>query len=195
MMFNSLSGEITGKEGSRVFISTGGVEWELEAGSNTLGRIGSIGSTVRIFVYLHHREDAMKLYGFSSEKERFLFLDLLRVSGIGAKQALRILSGMETDRFIASLESGDIDALSSIPGLGKKTAQKIVLALKGKLNFGEEEPGEKHDDLEDALAEMGFDRTSAKNILKEIRSSRDIQDISEDRREQEIFKRAIVRLS
>ncbi len=194
-MFNSLTGEITGKEKSRLRLSTGGVEWDLETSSNTLGRIGGVGRTIRIFVYLHHREDSMKLYGFSTEKERFLFLDLIRVSGIGAKQAMRILSGMETDRFIASLESGDIDGLSSIPGLGKKTAQKIVLALKGKLNFGEEESGERHDDLEDALADMGFDRTSAKNILKEIRGSNDINDIPEEQREQEIFKRAIVRLS
>ena len=134
-MFNSLTGTVTGWSGDSVFLTTGGIEWRCMATARTLSVIPQEGEDLRLFVYLHHREDQLGLYGFASDAEREVFLDLIKVSGIGPRQALKILSGMSTEEFVECLEAGDADRLAKIPGLGKKTAGKIVLALKGKLSL------------------------------------------------------------
>ncbi|WP_020613600.1 Holliday junction branch migration protein RuvA [Sediminispirochaeta bajacaliforniensis] len=201
-MIESLTGTITGRQGTVLFLSTGAIEWVLEATSSAAMKFASSKETVQIPVHLIHREDAMLLFAFASKKERNLFRELLKVSGIGPKQAVRILSGMEADRFIAALENEDVDLLSSIPGVGKKSAGKIILALRGKLTPAEEE-GEAGDEslpfkeLVEALNGMGFDRKLAEKALKAALNELEPERFEHDHEklERELFRAAIVRLS
>ena len=131
-MFNSLTGEITYKGEERLCLQTGGVEWELVVSRRALDRLPKVGEVARVFTHLVHREDIMRLYGFCDNAERSLFLDLLKVEGVGPRGALKMLSGVDREQFTQALDRDDVDALSTVPGVGKKTAQKIILALKGK---------------------------------------------------------------
>ncbi len=204
-MFNSLTGEITHAVGTTVRLQTGGVEWQLEAPAGTVAAMTRLGhERVRVFVHLHHREDSMTLYGFAAEAERAVFLELIRIAGIGPKQAIRILSGTSLDSFVAMLEAGNLEALATIPGLGKKTAQKIVLALQGKLvsaeaavdgGAGSQAGGGPHAELVTALYEMGFDRKAAGEAIEHAMAGLQSEDMEPALREQEAFRRAIIALS
>jgi len=205
-VFNSLTGEVSHAIGTTLRLYTGGVEWQLEASGGTVAEMARAGrERVRVFVYLHHREDAMTLYGFATEAERAVFLELIKISGIGPKQAIRILSGTSLDSFVSMLESGNLDGLSTIPGLGKKTAQKIVLALQGKLvsagagagerAAGSEDGGGANAELVAALYEMGFDRKAAREAIERAMGELEQQGLDDSTREQEAFRRAIVALS
>jgi len=202
-VFNSLTGEVSHAIGTTLRLRTGGVEWQLEAPGGTIADMARAGrDRVRVFVYLHHREDTMMLYGFATEAERALFLELIKVSGVGPKQAIRILSGTSIDSFVAMMEAGNLDGLSTIPGLGKKTAQKIVLALQGKLvsaagggKEGPAEPGGADAELVTALCEMGFDRKAAREAIEHALGELEKQGVHPAEREQEAFRRAIIALS
>jgi Holliday junction DNA helicase RuvA len=206
-MFNSISGTITEKTASSIFIETGGIEWDIMVPALSLDAFGTVGSAARAFIWLYHREDQMRLFGFSSARERELFLDLMKVEGIGPKQAIKILSSITVPELEKALDGEDLARLESAPGIGKKTAQKMILALKGKLTHVDDTRGRRagerkteHEDIVTALAGMGFDRKAAidavENAAADIRSTADgsvpanVRDI-----EQEIFRRAIVALS
>ncbi len=132
-MWNSLSGEITRKGLEQVFLQSGDLEWDIAMGRFGLEALPPVGQRARVYVWLQHTEDSMRLFGFASVTERSLFLDLLKVSGVGPKLALKALSGMRHQDFAVALEAGDAARLSKVPGVGLKTAQKIILALQGKL--------------------------------------------------------------
>lgn len=197
-MFNSLRGLVSHKGETQLFLLCGGIEWDISVSASTLSSLPEVGKEGRVFIFFHHKEDQMKLFGFASEDERSLFLDLMKVDGIGPRQAMKILSGISVESFISTLDSEDVDALTRIPGLGKKTAQKIILALRGKLTIAgnDTEPTE-HNELLDGLVDMGFDKKKALKALedaeKEIEGS--ASSMPRDEREKELFKRAIVRLS
>ncbi|MFW5737903.1 MAG: Holliday junction branch migration protein RuvA, partial [Spirochaetota bacterium] len=133
-MFNSLSGTITGRGPNALFLTTAGVEWELEVSGFTLRTLASndADDRVRVYTYLYHREDQMRLFGFASPDERRVFLELTRVSGIGPRAAVKMLSATSPSELIRMLEAEDVDGLVRLPGLGRKTAQKMILALRGK---------------------------------------------------------------
>jgi len=195
-MLRSITGEITEKGHDHLCLLTpSGMEWDITVDSRCASQLPPVGDTIRVPVYLHHREDTMQLFGFSGEKERHLFLDLLKVSGIGPRQAIKILSGMPADDFIRYLEEGDVNRLSGIPGLGKTTAGKVILALKGKLSLPGGETTGGSTELVKALIEMGFDKKKAEGAVD--KASREISQmsLSEADREKEILKMAIVRLS
>jgi holliday junction DNA helicase RuvA len=196
-MINSLHGSITYKGLTEIFLECQGIEWSLTVSERTSGELPAVGNKVRVYTYLHHREDQMMLFGFAQVEERFLFHDLLRVSGIGPRQAIRILSGMSVDALVKSLDAEDVDSLSRIPGLGKKTAQKIILSLRGKLtaqNSGGEE-ATPFNEIVTALVDMGFDRQSAAKAVSSI-APEIVESVDEaESREKEIFRRAIVALS
>ncbi len=194
-MFNSFKGLLTGKGPGRIFLDTGGVEWELETSHHTSTALPAPGARVRVFTHLVHRDDGMRLYGFAGEEERSLFLDLLKVNGIGPRQALRILSGVDVESLVRILEAGDVDSLTRIPGLGLKSAQKIMLALKGKLTLKEKEVAPEENDIAAALADMGFDRKRAEAAVRSISQEMEGQGLSGPELEKEVFRRAIVRLS
>lgn len=195
-MLNSLSGVLSGKSAGRITLAAGPVEWELEVSFSTLQSLPAAGETVRVFTYLHHREDALKLFGFAGEVERSVFLELIKVDGIGPRQAMKILSGSDAARFVEILDAGDVDSLRRIPGIGLKTAQKIVLALKGKLSLkpDEEQPAEGAD-LVAALIDMGFERRRSALTVRNLHEAYRQDGRDPKKLERELFKEAIVHLS
>ena len=116
-------------------VETGGVGLMIYAPRNVLGTLGEIGGEVRFYTHLHIREDLLALYGFASPDQRHLFETLLGISGIGPKVALSLLSSAPPDELRATIAGGDTTRLSRIPGIGKKTAERLVLELRGKLEL------------------------------------------------------------
>lgn len=199
-MFNSLTGTITGQGPNALLLATGGVEWELEVSGYTLRALSGHGNEpVRVFTHLYHREDQMRLYAFSGAEERRVFLELTRVSGIGPRAALKMLSGTSPSELIRMLETEDVDGLVRLPGLGRKTAQKVILTLRGKLVVEEGGVEGAHTELIDALVEMGFERSEVNSVVAALGAELDAAGsaIGSDpaEREKEIFRLAIVRLS
>lgn len=195
-MFHSIQGRITGREPNVLLVATGGIEWELEVSGFTLRELASA-SEARLFTYLHHREDQMRLYGFVSLEERRVFTELMRVSGIGPRAALKILSASSPERIITMLETEDVDGLVLLPGLGRKTAQKVILTLRGSLVSQPSEADAAHSELIEGLVEMGFDRGAASKAVSEISAALGAEqpESSPQSREQELFRRAIIALS
>lgn len=193
-MFNSIRGRVSAKRPGQLFLENGGVEWDIVMPDSSLANLSEVGSEARVYVYLYHRDDQMRLFGFATPEERALFLELLKVDGVGPRQAVRILSGGTMEQFLARLDEGDIASLSRFPGIGKKTAQKIVLALRGKLSLEPQEQGIGNAELAEALVEMGYDRKAAAEAI--AKAMEELRAESTDAPgEQEILKRAIVRLS
>ena len=213
-MFNSITGTITGKMTASIFIETNGIEWDIMVPSLSLDSFGVVGTTTRVYTWLYHREDQMRLFGFASVQERDIFVDLLKVEGVGPRQAIKILSSITVPDLEAALDGADVSRLEAAPGIGKKTAQKMILTLKGKLTKSDELAGKRnaekksaYEDIVLALTDMGFDRKAALSAVEKaalelgIRSG-DESDHSEGSvgttqhdAEQEIFRRAIVSLS
>lgn len=193
-MINRLTGTLTGLNGRHLYLQNGDIEWDILISSTTASKVSDSEKKISLFIHLHHREDQFALYGFGSELERTIFLDLIRIPGIGPRQALRILSGMNEELFLHNVDAGDVDALARVPGLGKKTAQKIILALRGKITQQEGEPGE-FDDIIQALVDMGFDRKKSRDTVHRLSRTDMLREEDKDRLEQDLFKKAIVELS
>jgi Holliday junction DNA helicase RuvA len=192
-MFNSIRGLVCAKNSEAVFILSGDIEWEIAMPANDIGSL-ALKSEYRILTWLYHREDQMKLYGFTDEKRRATFLELLKVEGIGPKGAVKIMGGISQEDLEKALENGDISRLEAVPGLGKKTAQKMILSLKGKLvQSGDVSISSRYNDLVEALAEMGYDRRDAASALAKAEAS--IGDVPQNELEKLLFKTAIVFLS
>ena len=132
-MIGRLRGEIIAKHPPRVLIDVGGVGYEVEAPMSTFYDLPPVGESVTLITHLVVREDAHVLYGFLRERDRALFRGLLKVTGVGAKMALGILSGMDAQRFAQCIEQEDLTALSRLPGIGKKTAQRLVMEMKDRV--------------------------------------------------------------
>jgi Holliday junction DNA helicase RuvA len=193
-MFNSIRGKITEKLSDSVYFLCSGVEWDISVPGTDISKLPPIGEEGRIFTWLYHREDQMKLYGFASEERRSTFLELLKVEGIGPKGALKILGGIDQEALEKALETEDLARLEAVPGLGKKTAQKMILALKGKLATAKAIPATPYSELAEALAGMGYDRRAAAEAI--TRAEKEISvDIKGAEREKLLFKEAIVYLS
>lgn len=191
-MFNSVTGEITFKGDERLCLQTGGVEWDLTVSRRAIDKLPPVGQIARVYTHLLHREDSMRLYGFSDPAERGLFLDLQKVEGVGPRGALKVLSGVDRDTFARALENDDVDALSSLPGIGRKTAQKIILTLKGKLTPATESAGRSsEEDIATALVGMGFDRRTAKAAVTAAAKSLSGKQMKGEDLERELFKRAV----
>lgn len=194
-MFNSLTGTITNLDvNGTVHLDIGGIEWEVRTSLNCLQALPAAGTKARLFTYLYHREDQMTLFGFAAEEERRVFLDLLKVAGIGPRQALRILSGVSAAALVSIIESGDVDSLAALPGLGKKTSQKVILALKGKLQLEQQDAGP-FSELVEALVGMGFDKQRAGRVVRDVAGELQAEDVDGDERDRRVLKEAIVRLS
>jgi Holliday junction DNA helicase RuvA len=193
-MFNSIQGVITEKLSDTVRVLTGGVEWNISAPGTDIGRLPAPGEKGRVFVWLSHREDQMKLFGFADEKRRATFLELLKVEGIGPKGALKIMGGIDQDELERALETEDLSRLEAIPGLGKKTAQKMILALRGRLAAVKAAAETPYGELAEALADMGYDRRAALEALAKA-EARLPGGLSRDEKEKLLFKEAIVYLS
>ena len=136
-MIAHIDGILSEKTGDGVVIDCGGVGYELSVSSATAAACPGVGKSVMLYSYLSVREDAMELYGFISKEERRMFLRLIGVSGIGPKSALGILSTLSVHDISVALVTEDVNALSRAPGIGKKTAQRLVLELKDKVDTDE----------------------------------------------------------
>jgi Holliday junction DNA helicase RuvA len=132
-MIGRLRGEILVKRPPHLLIEVAGVGYELEAPMSTFYDLPAVGATVTLITHLAVREDAHVLYGFARERDRDLFRSLLKVSGVGAKMGLAILSGMDAERFVRCVEQEDIQALKRLPGIGVKTAQRLVVEMRDRL--------------------------------------------------------------
>jgi Holliday junction DNA helicase RuvA len=195
-MFNRIVGTLSGRSPDSIFVLTGGIEWDISVPARDLGLFGPLGGQVEAFVWLQHWEDGMKLFGFPSERERSLFLDLIKVEGIGPKQSLKILSGISPQDLTAALETGNLAALQKISGVGPKLAQKMVLALKGKLVDLDQADdrgavASPWGDLIAALVDMGFDRKSVESVV----GSRAAEVGSGSDSEKDLFRLALLDLS
>jgi holliday junction DNA helicase RuvA len=191
-MFNSLTGEITVKSEDRLCMQTGGLEWELLVSRKALERLPPVGQVTRVFTHLLHKEDSMRLYGFHDAAERALFLDLQKVDGVGPRGAMKMLSGIEREKFAAALDREDVELLSSVPGIGLKTAQKIILTLRGKLTPAADREGRSpQDDITTALVGMGFDRRTAHAAVAAALKALGGHTLSAEELERELFKRAV----
>jgi holliday junction DNA helicase RuvA len=163
-MIISVSGSITHKGKNFVVVESAGLGYQVFVNTATLSKLAT-GSTVRLWTYEHVREDMRDLYGFMSESEHRLFLALTGISGVGPKMGLGILTLGAAEDIERMIDRGDVDALSGVSGVGKKTAQKIILELKGKLVDVSGDAAAEHDDVLVALVNLGYSREQAREAL------------------------------
>src|SRR5260370_14448876 len=131
-MIAHLSGTLLSKQATSVIVDVGGVGYEVVIPLSTFYDLEEPGSKVQLRIYTHVREDALQLYGFRTARERELFLRLISVSGIGPKLGITLLSGMSADEMIASIRTNNLARLTLIPGIGRKTAERLVMELRDK---------------------------------------------------------------
>ncbi|HEY5700868.1 MAG TPA: Holliday junction branch migration protein RuvA [Gammaproteobacteria bacterium] len=133
-MIGWLEGRLLEKRPPHLLMDVNGVGYELEAPMTTFYTLPKAGESVKLFTHQVVRDDAHQLYGFSDRRDRDVFRMLLRVSGVGAKIGLAILSGMDTNAFSRCVFEGDIASLSKLPGIGKKTAERLIIEMRDRLN-------------------------------------------------------------
>jgi Holliday junction DNA helicase RuvA len=172
-----LTGTITEITSDAIVLKSGSIEWFIEVSKTTASQFSTSKGEISILTYLYHREDVLLLFGFGSEKEKKLFHALLTVQGIGPRAAMKILSSISPEEFYLAINSEDLARLEMIPGLGKKTAQKVLLTLAGKLiledkssnqvNFSNPLPVQRGPwiDIEEALVSMGYEKKYVKDEL------------------------------
>ena len=209
-MINAIIGDIVAIGEGEVVLRAGYVEYRLLITGQTSSRLsqlqGEDRQKVRLLSVLHHREDSMTLFGFFDEQERDAFIQLQSVSGIGSKQALKILSGISVKQLALALDSGNVKLLSSIPGIGPKTGQKMILALRNMLVLDDEKTisptsgrnGKLKNwaDILDALFEMGYDRKRSEEVLDTllIQLGPQLESLGRHEAEELLFRNAIVAL-
>src|SRR5256886_6422995 len=132
-MIAHLSGTLLSKQATSAIVDVGGVGYEVAIPLSTFYELGEAGSPVQLRVYTHVREDALQLYGFKTARERELFLQLISVSGVGPGLAIKLLSGMNADEMVASIRTNNLARLASIPDVGRKTAERLVVDLRDKI--------------------------------------------------------------
>jgi len=132
-MIGQLRGTLIDKRAPWLLLDVAGVGYEIEAPMTVFYQLPEVGADLHIYTHFVVRDDAQLLYGFASRFERDLFRSLIRVNGVGPKVALAILSGMEAERFVRCIESEDISALTKIPGIGKKTAERLLIEMSDRL--------------------------------------------------------------
>lgn len=178
-MIGLLRGELMEKRTNQVIVDAGGVGYEVHIPLSTFSALGPLHQQVTLLVYTHVREDQLALYGFLTAKEKHLFEKLLGVSGVGPSVALRILSGMSAEEIVPAVRRGDVPALTRINGVGRKTAERIIVELRDKLAEAEASAAEPRpagrtqleEDLFSALENLGYDRRETERALAALRKS------------------------
>ncbi len=181
-----LKGTLFSKAADRIVLDIAGVGYEVIIPFSTYYDLGDVGSSVGLHVYTHVREDTLSLYGFLTTLEKRLFTMLIQVSGVGPRLAIAALSGLPGEELIRALAGGDVVRLSSIPGIGKKTAERLVLELKDKVRTVIVESGKgaelpalvstMQSDVVSALVNLGYGRPVAEKavsqVMKEVQGGR-----------------------
>jgi holliday junction DNA helicase RuvA len=174
-MIATLHGKLQSSTDDSLIVNVGGVGFRVRAPSGTIASLGATGSDVMLYTHLHVREDDLSLYGFATEDELRLFEMLLTVSGIGPKVAMGVLSSAPAETLRVAIGQGNLDALMALPGIGKKTAQRLVLELKGKVDLsGLGEIGELSpldEDVMNALINLGYSAAEATRAARSIPSN------------------------
>ncbi len=174
-MFHALSGILSGYEDTRIYLQSDNVEWEIEVSERCKQFCLDSSASIRLFIHLLVREDLLRLYGFERVEERAMFLQLISVNMVGPKLALRILSRFSSAEIWRAIHHEDIASLSLVSGLGKKNAEKIILALKDKAqqhhfeqqgSIPDEYGTSRSEELLNALLLMGYDRQKSRSALK-----------------------------
>jgi len=180
-MIAHLSGKLFEKEANLIIVDVGGVGYEVIIPLSTFYDLGEIGEDVSLRIYTHVREDVLQLFGFKTVRERELFLLLISVSGIGPKSAITALSGMSADEIIGAIRQNNLARLNSIPGVGKKTAERLVIELRDKIaklsalsseemkaeGIPQTSGDDVYDDAISALVNLGYHVNSAEKALKQ----------------------------
>lgn len=177
-MIGFLRGKLAVKHPPSLVVDVGGVGYELEAPMSTFYDLPAVGEDITLLTHLLVREDAHVLYGFGSEAERRLFRALLRISGVGAKMALGILSGISVEGFRRCVKTEDTATLVKVPGIGKKTAERLIMEMRDRLDLeqagGAAGPvdtggqGSAGDEAYDALVALGYKPAEAVRMLKSV---------------------------
>ena len=176
-----LKGELLEKQAPGLVINVNGVGYELEAPMSTFYELPSVGETATVFVHMVVREDAQLLFGFTSKQQREMFRSLIRVNGVGPKVALAVLSTLSAQELLQCMANEDVTQLCRVPGIGKKTAQRLVVEMKDRLEkeFGdvalETSTGENRSsntrDAIDALVALGYKQVEASRVVKTFDAS------------------------
>ena len=179
-MIGSLNGLIISKKPSEVLLEVNGIGYEIYIPLSTSFKLPSVDQTVQLLTHLIVREDQHTLYGFITEDERKLFRALIKISGVGAKLALTILSGINVEGFIRSVQMQDVDTLVHLPGIGKKTAERLLIEMKDKVgqmgDIAINDAIESKDlrtiqEAHNALTSLGYKSVEARKILDGIDSN------------------------
>jgi Holliday junction DNA helicase RuvA len=181
-MIAFLRGTLLEKHPNQVIVEAGGVGYDVQIPVSTFSSLPEAGSEVRLRIHTHVREDALSLFGFLSSDEKVLFEKLIAVSGIGPKLAITVLSGLPVGTLVNAIRSGGVDILVRVPGIGKKTAERLVLELKDKLDMlpsgpsaasakPQAEPmGIVEQDVLSALVNLGCQRANAETAVRKAKS-------------------------
>lgn len=170
-MIGSLRGRLASKSPQELLVDVGGVGYRVHVPLSTFYGVGDPGAEVSLLIHTHVRDDALLLFGFLTSQEEMLFQRLIGVSGVGPKLAINILSGIEVGELASALRTGDVMRLTRIPGVGKKTAERLVLELKDamqRLSPAEPRPPEgdgRQADLLTALVHLGYSRAEVEPVV------------------------------
>lgn len=164
-MIASLNGRLLSKRPDNVIIDVNGVGYHVYLPLNILSRLPDEGTSMFLYIYTHVREDSLQLFGFDTEEGKKIFTTLLGISGIGPKMALNIISGISRDDFLNAIETEDVALLCRIPGLGKKTAQRLILELREKLPSSGTVTDRLYEDTLSALLNLGYKKNIAQPFL------------------------------
>ncbi len=164
-MIGTLRGRLSFKRPECIVVETGGVGYEVNVPLNVLSELPDEGGEVFLFIYTNVKDDAIDLYGFLDENGKRLFKSLLGITGVGPRLALNILSGSSVEDFLKALETEDVGLLTRIPGVGKKTAQRIILELRERLPVAGEKRDSLYDDTLSALINLGYKKVHAQEAL------------------------------
>jgi len=174
-MIAHLRGTLLAKHPNQAIVETAGVGYDVTISVPTFSDLPPVGCEVALHIHTHVREDALALYGFLRPSEKLLFEKLLIVSGIGPKLAITILSGMAADEMVGAIRGNDVARLTRIPGIGKKTAERMVLELRDKLPEAPSAKGPTvppmnavEEDVLSALVNLGYQRASAEKALSTV---------------------------
>ena len=171
-MIGSIRGQILAKAPPQLTVEAGGLGYELEAPMSTFFHLPAIGQEVRLLTHLVVREDAHVLYAFGTEQERRLFRNLIKVSGVGPKIALALLSGVSVEAFAACVYNQDVTALTRVPGIGRKTAERLVVEMRDRLgtpaahSAGAPAGGSAQSEALGALLALGYKPAEASRLLR-----------------------------
>ncbi len=178
-MIGSLRGRLQSKQPPWIVIDVGGVGYEVETPMSTFFDLPEVGAEISLLTHFLVRDDAQQLFGFGSEPERRLFRNLLKVSGVGARMALAILSGISVDGFRRCVETEDAASLVKVPGIGKKTAERLIVEMRDRVGPGDDgkgrvapgeaaAPADARSEATTALMALGYSAAEVNRLLRSV---------------------------